>query len=148
MLTPYFLPDLAVATAFNVAAMRGVRVDIAVPERGNLPVVQWAMWGHFSKVLGHGCRLWLTPAPFDHSKLMIVDDAWCMFGSPNWDPRSLRLNFEIGVECYDAQLSAELGRLFDARIAAARLLAPADIETRPLPLRLRDGLARLLTPYL
>lgn len=148
VLTPYFLPDLTVATALNVAAMRGVRVDIALPQHGNLPVVEWAMWGHYAKVLGHGCRLWLTPPPFDHGKLMVVDDTWCMFGSPNWDPRSLRLNFEIGVECYDAQLSAQLGRLFDERIAGARMLTRDEVELRPLSLQLRDGIARLLTPYL
>jgi cardiolipin synthase len=148
VLTPYFLPDLTVATAFNVAAMRGVRVDIALPEHGNLPVVQWAMWGHYSKLLGHGCRLWLTPPPFDHSKLLVIDDAWCMFGSPNWDPRSLRLNFEIGVECYDARLAHELGKLFDERIAGAHPLTLGEVEGRRLSLRLRDGIARLLTPYL
>src|SRR6185436_9185381 len=84
VLTPYFLPDQSIATALNLAAMRGVKVDIAVPAHGNLPIVEWAMWGHFDKVLGHGCRIWLTPAPFDHSKLLVVDDAWLIFGSPNW----------------------------------------------------------------
>lgn len=148
VLTPYFLPDLAVATAFNVAAMRGVQVDIAVPEHGNLPVVQWAMWGHFRKVLGHGCRIWLTPRPFDHSKLLVVDDAWIMFGSPNWDPRSLRLNFEFGVECYDPELATRMGRLIDERIACSSALTESNIETRAIALRLRDGVARLLTPYL
>ena len=148
VLTPYFLPDLTVATALNLAAMRGVRVDIVLPRRGNLPVVQWAMWGHFAKVLGHGCKLWLTPPPFDHSKLMVVDEQWCLFGSPNWDPRSLRLNFEIGVECYDARFAQTMARLIDERIASATRLSLEAVESRPLPLRLRDGVARLLTPYL
>ncbi|MFI5309339.1 MAG: phospholipase D-like domain-containing protein, partial [Polyangiales bacterium] len=148
VLTPYFLPEMSLATAFNVAAMRGVRVDIAVPRRGNLPMVQWAMWGHFAKVLGHGCRLWLTPPPFDHGKLLIVDDCWLIFGSPNWDPRSLRLNFELGVECYDPELAKRMGRLFDERIAVATPVTLQDLERRPLSLRLRDGVARLFTPYL
>jgi cardiolipin synthase len=148
VLTPYFLPESAIATAFNLAAMRGVKVDIAVPEHGNLPVVQWAMWGHFPKVLDHGCRIWLTPAPFDHGKLMVVDDLWVTFGSANWDPRSLRLNFELGVECYDPELATRMGQLFDERITAAREVHVADLAQRSLPLRLRDGVARLFTPYL
>jgi cardiolipin synthase len=148
VLTPYFLPELAIATAFNLAAMRGVQVDIAVPERGNLPLVQWAMWGDFRKVLDHGCRVWLTPRPFDHSKLMVVDDLWVVFGSPNWDPRSLRLNFELGVECYDPALATRMGQLFDQRIADARRLELRDLDRRGLPLRIRDGVARLFTPYL
>lgn len=148
VLTPYFLPETAIATAFNLAAMRGVQVDIALPERGNLPLVQWAMWGDFRKVLEHGCRVWLTPRPFDHSKLMVVDDLWVVFGSPNWDPRSLRLNFELGVECYDPALATRMGQLFDQRIASARRLELQELERRPWPLQIRDGVARLFTPYL
>jgi len=148
VLTPYFLPDQAIATAFNIAAMRGVKVDIVLPERGNLPLVEWAMWGHLRKVLGHGCRIWLTPRPFDHSKLMVVDESWLLFGSPNWDPRSLRLNFELGVECYDPELAARMAALVDERIARARAVLLHELERRPLALQLRDGMARLLTPYL
>jgi hypothetical protein len=59
------------------------------------------------------------PAPFDHSKIMVVDDAWCMLGSGNWDPRSLRLNFEFNVEAYDPLLAAELNDLIDQKIATA-----------------------------
>jgi cardiolipin synthase A/B len=148
VLTPYFLPDQAIVTALNLAAMRGVKVDIAVPSRGNLPIVEWAMWGHFDKVLGHGCRIWLTPPPFDHSKLLVVDDAWLFFGSPNWDPRSLRLNFELGVECYDRALATSMGKLIDERIAHSAPVVGAALARRPLARRLRDGIARLLTPYL
>jgi cardiolipin synthase A/B len=148
VLTPYFLPDQAIATAFNLAAMRGVSVDIAVPEHGNLPIVEWAMWGHFTKVLGHGCRVWLTPAPFDHSKLMVVDDSWVIFGSPNWDPRSLRLNFELGVECYDPAFAGLMAQLIDTRVAHSRAVTQATLAGLPLSQRLRDGIARLLTPYL
>jgi cardiolipin synthase A/B len=148
VLTPYFLPDMTIATAFNIAAMRGVQVDIVLPERGNLPVVEWAMWGHLRKVLGHGVRIWLTPPPFDHTKLLVVDEGWLVFGSPNWDPRSLRLNFELGVECYDLELAAHMSRLIDDRIAVAREVTARELDQRPLALRLRDGVARLMTPYL
>jgi cardiolipin synthase len=148
IMTPYFLPDTAIATALNVAAMRGVSVDVLVPERGNLPPVQWAMWGHFSKVLGHGCRLWLNRGVFDHGKLMVVDDHWVLFGSPNWDPRSLRLNFELCVECYDAGLAADVIEQFESRRAGALSVTPQMLSGRSLALRLRDGVARLFTPYL
>jgi cardiolipin synthase len=148
IMTPYFLPDTTLATALNVAALRGVRVDILVPERGNLPPVQWAMWGHFRKVIGHGCRLWLNRGTFDHSKVMIVDDHWTLLGSANWDPRSLRLNFELCVECYSSGLAAELARHFDARVESAERVTSELLERRPLSVQLRDGVARLFTPYL
>src|SRR6185437_11276187 len=95
IVTPYFLPETALVTAMNLASLRGVRVDIILPARSNLRFVDWASRGMWWQLLERGCRIWLTPAPFDHSKLMIVDNHWVFFGSANWDARSLRLNFEL-----------------------------------------------------
>src|SRR5208282_4007740 len=97
ILTPYFLPDNALITALNLAALRGVRVDIVLPAKNNLPFVHWASRALWWQVLQRGCHIWLTPPPFDHSKLMIVDGHWVLLGSANWDARSLRLNFELNV---------------------------------------------------
>lgn len=148
VVTPYFLPDEALITSLNVAALRGVRVDIVVPEKNNLSLVQWASMAPIRAVLERGCRVWLTPSPFDHTKLMLVDGVWILFGSANWDPRSLRLNFEFNVECYDPGLASTLGRLVDDRIERARWLTLTDLERRSFPVKLRDGIARLASPYL
>lgn len=146
--TPYFLPDPSLASALQLAALRGVAVDILMPEISNLRLMQWATRAKLYPFVARGCRLWLTPPPFDHAKLMTVDDAWCLIGSANWDPRSLRLNFEFDVECYGAEITNALDRLIDERLARARLLEQREIEERPLALRLRDNAAWLLSPYL
>jgi cardiolipin synthase len=99
--TPYFIPDASLISALNAAAMRGVEVDIFLPEETDLPHVHWAAFAQLWQVLEHGCRVFSSPGPFDHSKLMIIDKAWVLFGSTNWDTRSLRLNFELNVETYD-----------------------------------------------
>jgi cardiolipin synthase len=148
IVTPYFLPDAGLVTALDVAVMRGVQVDVVLPVRGNLPLVQWAQTAQLWQVLERGCRVWLAPPPFDHTKLMVVDGVWSLLGSANWDPRSLRLNFELDVECFDAGLAATLEALAEARIAASRRLELADVDRRSLPVKLRDGVARLLSPYL
>jgi phosphatidylserine/phosphatidylglycerophosphate/cardiolipin synthase-like enzyme len=148
VVTPYFLPDEPLITALNAAALRGVDVQLVLPERANLRLVQWAMHGELWKILPHGCRVWLTPPPFDHSKLMTVDGSWSLLGSANWDPRSLRLNFEIGVECYDRALASQLDAWTAERIAVARRLDASALAARPGPVRLRDAAARLLAPYL
>ncbi|WXH29118.1 Major cardiolipin synthase ClsA [Myxococcus stipitatus] len=148
IVTPYFLPDPALITALNVAALRGVRVEVVLPEKGNLPVVQWACTAQLWQVLATGCQVFVTQPPFDHSKLMVVDGEWGLIGSANWDPRSLRLNFELNVECYDAQLARRLEAVVEERLSRARPLTRAQVDARALPIRLRDGLARLLSPYL
>ena len=148
VMTPYFLPDPALVTSLNVAALRGVEVDLVLPAKGNLPLVQWAATAQLWQVLEHGCRVHVTPPPFDHSKLLVVDRSWTLMGSGNWDPRSLRLNFELNVECYDPELAGRLDDYIAGRLAAARPLTLAEVDGRPLPVRLRDGVARLFTPYL
>lgn len=148
IVTPYFLPDAALTTALSTAALRGVAVNVILPERSNLTLIQWAMTRQLEEVLGHGVRVWLTPPPFEHTKLMIVDEEWVLFGSANWDARSLRLNFELGVECYDNALALSLLDEVQRRRLRARELLPEELMARPYGLRVRDGFVRLLMPYL
>lgn len=148
ILTPYFLPDTALVSALNLAALRGVRVEILLPESNNLPFVHWASRAMWWQVLERGCRLWLTPPPFDHSKLMIVDGHWVLFGSANWDPRSLRLNFELNVECYGRKFAGVMETVIQQKRRGAREVTLPEIDRRGLPARLRDATARLFSPYL
>ena len=148
ILTPYFLPDTALVSALNLAALRGVRVDIILPVKNNLPYVHWASRALWWQVLERGCRIWLTPPPFDHSKLMIVDGHWVLLGSANWDARSLRLNFELNVECYGRDLAHELVPVIEKKLRGAREVTLVEADGRPLPAKLRDATARLFSPYL
>jgi cardiolipin synthase A/B len=146
IMTPYFLPDDRIITALALAAMRNVVVDIVLPAHSNHPTVDWAMRAHIGPLLAAGCRVWTHAPPFDHSKLMAVDQVWCFVGSTNWDMRSFRLNFEINVEVYHSDLVGQVS----AKIAAnqTRRLTAADLDLRRLPSRLRDNAAHLMLPYL
>lgn len=146
--TPYFLPDSALVGALSVAALRGVQVRILVPSVVNIRVVQWASMEPIQRVLERGCSVYQTPQPFDHTKLMLVDNDWTLVGSSNWDPRSLRLNFEFNVECYGRELNEQLSQLVDAKLALSTPITLTSLENRSLKEKLRDGVARLATPYL
>ncbi len=146
--TPYFLPVSGLAQALQVAARRGVTVDIFLPERSNLLLVGWASRAMWAQVLEGGCRIWLVPPPFDHSKLMLMDDEWSMVGSANWDPRSLRLNFEFNVELHDREVNRSIDRIFQKKMRKAHRLTVEEVEGRPLAIKLLDGASRLLSPYL
>lgn len=148
IITPYFLPDSGLMQALRVAALRGVEVEILIPERCNLRLVGWAAMAQLWQVVKGECRVWLTPPPFDHSKAMVVDDEWTLFGSSNWDARSLRLNFELDVEAYDDELAGRVSALLDVKRRGARRVTAEDLDGRPLPVRLRNGVARLAAPYL
>jgi cardiolipin synthase len=148
IVSPYFLPDQTLITALNVTALRGVAVEILMPERNNLKLVQWAAHAQADQLLEGHCRIRLSPPPFDHTKLMLIDEAWSFLGSANWDARSLRLNFEYNLECYDRELARRLHRLVDAKLAASRELLLDELAGRSIPVKLRDGFARLFSPYL
>jgi cardiolipin synthase len=148
IINPYFLIDEVLLRALQVAAMRGVAVDIVVPEKSNLLIMDWAMTPQFRPLLEKGCRIFRSPAPFDHTKAFTVDGQWSLIGSTNWDARSLLLNFEFNLECYDVELTAQLDALIDDRIESARPITLAELKARSLPIRFRDGVARLGAPYL
>jgi cardiolipin synthase len=148
IVTPYFLPDDVLLTTLQITALRGVTVDIVLPARSNLPLLDWAMRSQFGWLVASGCRGHLSGPGFDHTKLFLVDDAWSLIGSTNWDARSLRLNFEYNLECHDAQLVQQLDALVDERIAQAHQLTTAELAGQSLGARLRDRLVWLLSPYL
>lgn len=148
IVTPYFLPEKPLLDTLRVTALRGVDVRVYVPERGNLRLVNWAMRAQFARILEGGIKVALTREPFDHSKLMVVDRTWSLVGSANWDPRSLRLNFEYVLECWSEPLAQRLLALVEEKAAGARYLSRSDITSQPLLERLRDGVAWLAQPYL
>ena len=83
------------------------------------------------QVMEHDAEVYLSPPPFDHTKLLLVDSAWALVGSANLDPRSLRLNFEINVELYGDALVAELRELADGKIAASRAVTGFPVPPAP-----------------
>jgi len=146
IMTPYFLPDERMLTALSMAAMRGVVVDLVMPRQSNHRVIDWARTPNNLPLLDAGARIWLSRPPFNHSKLLVVDEAWSLIGSANLDVRSLRLNFELNVEVHDSSLARELDQ-FIRDHGHERYLAET-AKNSPVWIRLRDSAARLGLPYL
>ncbi len=148
IITPYFLPPSDIVSAIGVAVLRGVKIEILVPDPTNSMLVQWSSGDYLRKVKELGCTVWADTGEFNHAKLMVVDGCWSMVGSSNWDPRSLRLNFEFNLECHSEQLALKIEQYWNKRVQVAKLWnhhTPAD---RPRWMEIRDGIARLFTPLL
>jgi cardiolipin synthase A/B len=148
IMSPYFIPDRPMTSALITTALRGVNVRIVLPGLNNLPFVHWASRSILWELLASGIKVFYQPAPFVHTKLMLVDQIWSMVGSANIDARSLRLNFELNMSIYDTSFSIAINRHFDQAFSAAREITLQELEQRPLPLKLRDNFARLFSPYL
>ena len=148
IITPYFLPDAQLISALLIAALRGVEIEIILPATSNLRMVKWASDGGLEELLQEGCRIYLTPPPFDHSKIMLVDRLWVLLGSANWDSRSLALNFEFNMECYDVQLAESMAAILQEKKDSARELTLAELRAQSLIKKLRNRFFRLFSPYL
>jgi cardiolipin synthase len=114
----------------------------------NLPYIHWATRSYLWELLQHDIKVLYQPPPFAHTKLFLVDGIWSLVGSANLDPRSLRLNFELNLEVYDQHFTALLERDFIATVARSRQVTLAEVDGRPLRERIRDGIAKLFSPYL
>lgn len=146
--TPYFLPDAELVSALRIAALRGLEIEILLPASSNLRMVKWASDAGLEELLEQGCRIYLTRPPFDHSKIMVVDHSWVLLGSANWDARSLALNFEFNMECYDLQLAHNVEKVLQEKKAAARELTLDEVLARNVFVKLRNRFFRLFSPYL
>jgi cardiolipin synthase A/B len=146
VMNPYFLPDDRMVNALALASMRGVEVDVIIPTHGNHAIVNCAIRAQIRPLIAAGCRIWRSPPPFDHSKLMTVDGIWCMIGSANWDVRSFRLNFELNIEVYHTRIVGDLDNQMTASLGS--LITLTELDELPFPVKLIDNSARLMLPYL
>ena len=148
IMTPYFLPSRELIASLQAAALRGIRIRIVLPAKNNLFYVHWANRNLLAELLEWGIEICYQPAPFCHSKLLCVDDEYCLIGSANLDPRSLRLNFELGVEIFSAPLNAELRAHIDEVAAQSKPVTIEELLARSTRVRLRDSFVNLFSPYL
>jgi cardiolipin synthase len=148
IMTPYFIPDRAIIQALRSTVLAGVSVDLLLPEKSDHPLVQSASTAYLPELLEAGVRIVLVPPPFVHSKLMVVDNIWSLIGSANLDPRSFRLNFELDLEVYSANLAEELEGYARDMSVDGSILTQEMLESRPLRMRLLEGAVKVFSPYL
>lgn len=148
IMTPYFLPPRELIRTLQAAALRGVEVNVILPEQNNLPLVHWATRNLLPELLDQGVRIFYQPAPFAHTKLFIIDDQYAQIGSANLDTRSLRLNFELVIESYDQPFAQQVTVYYQRIQERSRSVTPEELQGRQLLVRIRDALAWLFSPYL
>ncbi len=148
IMTPYFIAEAGLVAALNSAALRGVQVEMVLPEHNNLIYMNWAANAQLWQILSFGVRVYRQPGAFDHTKLALIDDQYGLIGSSNLDPRSLRLNFEFNLEVCGGEFLGDLAKHYADARAASREITHEELMARPLWVRLRDATASLFSPYL
>ena len=97
--TPYFVPDDALLSAWCLACRRGVQLTLLIPQRSNHPLADLARERSLRQLIQAGGTVLLYPAMM-HAKAVVVDDQLALCGTVNLDARSLFLNFELMFAFY------------------------------------------------
>jgi len=145
---PYFVPDSAVMSALQLAALRGVDVRIITTGKPDSWPVFLAAFYYMEQLRDIGIRFYAYQPGFLHEKVVLIDDDVSTIGTPNFDNRSFRLNFEVTAMIVDREFGVAMQRMFEVDFAHSVELDPADFERRPYWWRLGVGLSRLASPVL
>ena len=148
IMTPYFLPSREIYAALRAAAEKGVDVRVILPEKNNLFYVHWATFRLLKPLLQAGVRVFYQKPPFAHTKLLAIDNYYCQIGSANYDARSLRLNFEMNTEVFDASFNSLIMSFMEEKLRDSREITPEILESFSLFKKLRNAAFWLFSPYL
>ena len=146
--TPYFVPNEGLATALLSAAYRGVKIRLIVPANADSKAVTWAARRYFDDMLSAGVEVLLYNGGLLHTKSISVDDEYAVFGTVNFDNRSIHLNFEMMLLIFDAGFIHDLKKLHDSYAEQCSRLDPETWYRRPVSERLKEGACYLISPLL
>ncbi|NUR05574.1 MAG: phosphatidylserine/phosphatidylglycerophosphate/cardiolipin synthase family protein [Nocardioidaceae bacterium] len=113
----YFIPDADFVEAIMDAARRGVDVRLLVPATSNHVVADWLSRGYYGEMLAAGVRIFRFQGAMVHAKTSTIDGRWSTVGTANIDRLSMTGNYEINVEFIDADLAAEMERIFETDLS-------------------------------
>lgn len=148
IVSPYFVPDDAVVSALQIAALRGVYVRIMLPERADKLLVYLAKFSYLEEALPLGIRFFSYKQGFLHQKVILVDEGITGIGTANLDNRSFRLNFEITLLFVDRQCVEDVETMLEADFSRCREMSLDEIQKRSFWFRLATRIARLFAPVL
>ncbi|NBO86734.1 MAG: cardiolipin synthase, partial [Burkholderiaceae bacterium] len=146
--TPYFVPDEGLVQALMAAAHRGVKVKLIVPRLNDSTLVAWSSRSFYSVLLGAGVEIAEFKGGLLHTKSLLIDERIAIFGSVNFDQRSLRLNFEISLIVYDQAFCTQLKQLTTSYLKRSQIINRIGWERRPRWRRLLENTAHLASPLL
>lgn len=146
--SPYFITDASTGGALEEARRRGVRVRVVTDgDSTDAKSVKRASRASYQRLLDQGFEIYEFQPTMMHVKAMVVDGVWSVFGSANFDNRSLELNDELQVAVADRDLAAELTRAFEADIARSLKLDAQTWRQRPLYDKVRERFWSLFSEF-
>ncbi len=146
--TPYFLPNDSILTALKTASLSGIEVKILIPGLSDSRLVYYATLSFVKELLEAGIEVYLYRKGFNHSKIIMVDNAFCSIGTANMDYRSFSQNFEVNALVYDPVITSELTYWFLEDLKDSELIYQNEWIQRPIIDKFKANIARIASPFL
>ncbi|MCD8036628.1 MAG: cardiolipin synthase [Clostridiales bacterium] len=146
--TPYFVPDDGIFAALKVAALSGIDVRIIIPANPDHPFVYWSSMSYLGELLESGVKCYQYNDGFVHSKTVYVDGYVTSVGTANMDIRSFDLNFETNAFIYDKKVTEEHEKQFLKDIESCTEITLEWYSKRSAVFKIREAVARLISPML
>ncbi len=146
--TPYFIPDSSFMDACKIALLSGVDVRIMIPNKPDHLFVYSATLAHAGELLPYGVKILQYEKGFMHAKTIVVDQEVASVGTMNIDTRSFRLNFEVNALVCDLHIAGQLHDLFLKDSLDCSELTLERYKNRKNVAKLKEAVARLLSPIL
>ena len=113
IINPYFTLSPKLRTGLKNAAKRGVKVEIMLSVKSDIPLTPDCSYYNAHKLMKDGCTIWLFEPGFHHTKIILVDGKFCTIGSANLNSRSLRWDREVNAVVIDKGITKELDTIFE-----------------------------------
>ena len=145
--SPYFVPDLGLLNALQLAGLRGVDVRIMIPDMPDHYLVYLAAFSYLEDAGRTGVRFFRYTDGFLHQKVMLIDDSVATIGTANMDNRSFRLNFEITAAIAgNTEFIDEVEAMFMNDFELSREVPSDELASKSWWFRFLVQLARLTSP--
>ena len=146
--TPYFVPDDAIFEALRVAALSGLDVRIIIPGNPDHFFVYWSSMSYLGELLEAGVKVYQYERGFIHAKVLTIDGKVATVGSANMDIRSFELNFEVNAFMYDETTAEMLESEFKNDLRYCVEITNEWYHRRRWWFKVKEAVARLVSPML
>jgi len=127
----YFLPDRGLRRSLTRAVGRGVDVQVMVPGRSDVRIIEWASLYAMRKLAKQGVKIRRWRGVMMHAKTAVIDSLWSTIGSYNFDAMSRFNNLEVTLEILDPVVGTTLVANFEQSLVNCDLYTNEDWKKLP-----------------
>ncbi len=106
--TPYFIPGYKLRKALMDAADRGVNVKVIIPQHSDVRLVDLLRNKYLGMLFNKNVHVLFYKTGNLHAKCLLIDKETFSIGSPNFDYRSFRYQYEIALIGSNEKIVADI----------------------------------------